>query len=184
MAENKSKKLTWLLLLQGWAMLWVVIGHSPLALSKPRPDIFDLSTLDGFGAAIAYACYKFAYAFHMPLFIMISGYLFYKTRVARNWNFLPMIKEKWLRLGIPYISFIILGILIKFFYHSGRPLDTSFIGIIKNFTHPFDGALQEMWFIAAIFLYFLLYPVYRFVLKNKTYSLILLVGGRNVLYSN
>lgn len=28
MASNK--KLTWLLLLQAWAMLWVVIGHAPL----------------------------------------------------------------------------------------------------------------------------------------------------------
>lgn len=44
---------------------------------------------------------------------MISGYLFYRTRIARRWNYEEMIKEKWLRLGIPYITFITVAIIVK-----------------------------------------------------------------------
>ena len=35
-----------------------------------------------------------------------------------------------------------------------------------NYLEPFNGALQEMWFVAVIFIYFLLYPLYRYLLKT------------------
>ena len=66
MAEKK--KINWLLILQGWAMLWVVIGHSTLVVP-------------GEGPAWDNALYHFAYSFHMPLFMMVSGWLFYLTRL-------------------------------------------------------------------------------------------------------
>lgn len=28
------RKINWLLILQGWAMLWVVIGHAPLRMDE------------------------------------------------------------------------------------------------------------------------------------------------------
>lgn len=51
MAERQ--RINWLLILQGWAMLWVVIGHA-----GPSP------TLDDF-PVYALALHKFAYSFHM-----------------------------------------------------------------------------------------------------------------------
>ena len=66
MAEKK--KINWLLILQGWAMLWVVIGHSYLGVFKEGPEWEN--TL----------C-KFAYSFHMPLFMLVRGWLFYLTRL-------------------------------------------------------------------------------------------------------
>lgn len=33
MISPPRKKITWLLLLQGWTMLWVVIGHAPLSIA-------------------------------------------------------------------------------------------------------------------------------------------------------
>ena len=64
-----KKKINWLLIMQGWAMLWVVIGHSPISLDNMP---YYVSVM-----------YKFAYSFHMPLFIMISGYLFQLTKLSR-----------------------------------------------------------------------------------------------------
>lgn len=64
-----KKKINWLLILQGWAMLWVVIGHSPLSLDNMPPYVEVL--------------HKIAYSFHMPLFIAISGYLFQLTKLSR-----------------------------------------------------------------------------------------------------
>lgn len=177
--EGKKQKLTWLLVLQGWAMLWVVIGHSPLKLESAKTTPLEESVhwLDALGENIAENLTFFAYSFHMPLFIIISGYLFYMTRIAKNWQFIPMIKEKWVRLGIPYIFFIIIGIIIKFVYSDGRPLDTSLLGMIRNFTRPFDGALREMWFVSVIIVYFLLYPLYKWILKSKLATIIVFIVG-------
>lgn len=68
---SEKKKINWLLILQGWAMLWVVIGHSPLG------EV-------GNGPTWENALYHFAYSFHMPLFMLVSGWLFYLTRIVSN----------------------------------------------------------------------------------------------------
>lgn len=157
-----SKKLTWLLLLQAWAMLWVVIGHAPL--TEPTDNV----EFDTIAYTLSNWLFSFAYSFHMPLFIMISGYLFYRTRIARNWNYVEMIKEKWLRLGIPYITFITAAIIVKICLPGvNRAVDISPIGLISNYLNPFNGALQEMWFVATIFIYFTIYPIYPLILKSN-----------------
>ena len=66
-----KKKISWLLILQGWAMLWVVIGHSPLIMDDSMPTFAKI-------------LYEIAYSFHMPLFILVSGYLFYMTRLTSS----------------------------------------------------------------------------------------------------
>lgn len=160
-----SKKLTWLLLLQGWTMLWVVIGHAPLS-----PEVLQgENVLDNSVSWIADIFFTFAYSFHMPLFIMISGYLFYRTRVIKGWKYLDMVKDKWLRLGIPYILFITLAIIVKLCMPGsvGRSVEFDAWGLVMNYVSPYNGALQEMWFVAVIFLYFLLYPLYPYLLKDK-----------------
>ena len=65
---GSKKKINWLLILQGWAMLWVVIGHA--FLGKP-----------GEGPEWENALFHCAYSLHMPLFMLVSGWLFYLTRL-------------------------------------------------------------------------------------------------------
>lgn len=67
----EKKKINWLLILQGWAMLWVVIGHSTLVNSGEGP-IWDVVLI------------RVAYSFHMPLFMLVSGWLFYLTRLKTD----------------------------------------------------------------------------------------------------
>lgn len=143
-----SKKLTWLLLLQAWAMLWVVIGHAPL--TEPTGNV----GFDSIAYTLSKWLFSFAYSFHMPLFIMISGYLFYRTRIARRWNYVEMIKEKWLRLGIPYITFITVAIIVKIVYQGvNRTVDISPIGLISNYLNPFNGALQEIVLLISLYIF-------------------------------
>ena len=69
-----KKKINWLLILQGWAMLWVVIGHAFIGQTGERPEYVDV-------------LFDFAYSFHMPLFMLVSGWLFYQTRLKpRIWS--------------------------------------------------------------------------------------------------
>ena len=77
-----KKKINWLLILQGWAMLWVVIGHSFVGEFHKGPD-WETAICD------------FAYSFHMPLFMLVSGWLFYLTRLSsyeiKNWGGAEMV---------------------------------------------------------------------------------------------
>lgn len=55
-------------------MLWVVIGHAFIGDIKNQVNwpFWERSLMD------------FAYSFHMPLFMLISGWLFYYTRLKQN----------------------------------------------------------------------------------------------------
>ena len=70
---DKEKKIEWLAVLQGFSMLLVVIGHVDL-------------TNKGYDAnyPIASAIHAAIYTFHMPLFIFISGWLFYLLAFERQ----------------------------------------------------------------------------------------------------
>lgn len=60
----ERKKINWLLILQGRAMLWVIVGHSYLGIVNAGPTWENLLV-------------KTAYSFHMPLFMLVSGWLFF-----------------------------------------------------------------------------------------------------------
>ena len=69
---TQRKKIIWILILQGWAMLWVVIGHAFLGSISCKAE----------WPTYARVLMDIAYSFHMPLFMFVSGYLFYLTRLA------------------------------------------------------------------------------------------------------
>lgn len=58
-------------------MLWVVIGHAPLGDIENSPCYVSV-------------LYNIAYSFHMPLFILVSGWLFYLTRLKVKENTPPI----------------------------------------------------------------------------------------------
>lgn len=104
-------KINWLLILQGWAMLWVVIGHAPLV------EVTD-------GPVWVAALYKFAYSFHMPLFMFVSGWLFWRTRLGINesilgrqkWSYVQIVKDKALRLLLPGLVFSLVAYCVKILF--------------------------------------------------------------------
>ena len=115
-------KINWILILQAWAMMWVVIGHAPLG------EV-------GAGPAWESALFHFAYSFHMQLFILISGYLFHYTRISASsqWSYPRVIKDKAIRLLIPLVFFTALAYLTKLIFASemAREVDLSFSGIAR-----------------------------------------------------
>lgn len=173
-----SKKLTWLLILQAWTMLWVIIGHAPLTITE-YPSNFDKNVSD-----IAEMMKSFAYSFHMPLFIMISGYLFYRTRISKNSDYLKTIKEKFMRLGIPYIVFITIAIVVKLLVPHGvdRQVKLGGFDFVMNYVDPYNGALREMWFVASLLIYFLLYPLYVRIFKMKSFVLPVVIAIGTAMY--
>ena len=144
-------------------MLWVVIGHSPLAMDESIPVYVEL-------------LYKFAYSFHMPLFIMISGYLFYMTRVrpvsnggGQLWSYNHILKDKLIRLGIPFLVFTVIAMVVKSMFPGdmARQSSISISELVRAILYPGDGPLGELWFVAVIMWGFVFTPIWRVCLKSS-----------------
>lgn len=163
MAERK--KINWLLILQGWAMLWVVVGHA-----GPCNDLADYPW---YGLTL----YNFAYSFHMALFMFVSGYLFYFTRISedasKKWPYGKMILEKLERFGIPFVLFTLIGMVIKSVFASqvDRASALTLCEFINAILYPYNGPVREFWFLGALFWMFGLAPLWKITLKNKYIAL-------------
>lgn len=166
-----KKKITWLSVLQGWAILWVVIGHAAL------PELTAYTKESYICSNISNTLMAWAYSFHMPLFIMISGYLFYLTRIKKPMGYKAMIIDKAKRLGIPYFTFITVAFVLKAVStgKANRGVEMTWDYFLREFLFPFESALQEMWFIAAIFWFFLLSGAYKPMLKKRILLVIVLI---------
>lgn len=156
-----KKKIDWLAVLQGFSMLLVVIGHVSLT-NLPR----DPST------PIATRIETVIYTFHMPLFIFISGWLFYYTCIVRNKSYKDMFISKFKRLLIPFFAFTIVTMLLKMalpqLMHRGVDMEE----IINTFVFFRSNPLGEMWFIIVLFELMLLYPLYKLIVKNGVLAVI------------
>lgn len=160
---RKNNRIIWLLILQGWAMLWVVIGHA-----GPANNIEEFPPF-------AQVLWNFAYSFHMPLFIMISGFLFYLTRInSPKWTYWPMMKEKMIRFGIPFVVWTLFAMIIKSVFSSDveRPTTISFSEFFNAILYPYNGPMREFWFLGVIIWMFALFPIWKILLRN-TISIVL-----------
>ena len=154
-----TKKINWLLVVQGWTMLLVIAGHAP----------FDIHAIEnGAGHPIAGFIFKFAYSFHMPMFIFISGYLFFLTRIKKTMPYTKMVHDKLTRFGIPFVFFTAIALVLKsvFSQYMSRPANISFVEFLNAFVHPNDGPMREFWFLATIMWLFMFAPVFHLLLKN------------------
>lgn len=93
---------------------------------KARVGYYDMAKLVAISAVIYGHCiqhyldqdpllnpvYLFIYSFHMPLFMIISGYF---SCNSLKLDFLPFLKKKSLQLLLPYLSWQIISITVKFF---------------------------------------------------------------------
>ncbi len=165
MAERQ--KINWLLILQGWAMLWVVIGHS-----GPSATFDDYPTYATF-------LWDTAYSFHMSLFIAISGFLFYLTRLDNEkWSYCATLKEKLVRFGIPFVVFTLVALIMKSVFSGSvdRATSLSIKELINAILYPYNGPMREFWFLATIMWYFAFFPLWRFLIRYEWLSYVALLG--------
>lgn len=118
-------------------ILLVILGHSFQVLGLENNGHLDLWT------------YKFIYSFHMPAFMIISGYLFYSSNTkALNTVILTKIKS----IGIPFLSFTCLMFLlgrIKDLLAPNYITINSFPSLIEDLC-DYILTSNVMWFLASI----------------------------------
>ena len=161
---GEKQKITWLLILQGWAMLWVVIGHAFIGQTGERPLYVD-------------RLFDFAYSFHMPLFMLVSGWLFYLTRLkpvnptwgGQIWTYPAILKDKALRLLLPGLVFSILSFAVKIAFpgEMSRQTGLGVNEITHAYLYPYDNPMRELWFIVTLFWLMLMAPLWRLVIKKS-----------------
>lgn len=150
-----TKRINFISVLQGWAILCVVLGHAPLfALAKEH-------------TSYSLAIYKAVYMFHMPLFFFISGMLFRLGRLSRGTSFLQNLKDKLFRLGCPLVTFTLLAFIAKsvFANEVDRAATLSMHNFLMAIVEPANGPLNEMWFIITLFCLFILHPIWKIPYK-------------------
>lgn len=157
-----KERIEWLALLRGLNILLVVMVHVQLV---------DMST--GYNHIF---CEAVSFPFHpirMPLFIFISGGLLYISRIRKNTPVQALYKDKFQRIILPFLFFVIVYYLIKcaFNQFAKTPIEISWNNFFESFVYYRGHSSQPLWFLAVLMFLMLLYPLFCF-LCNKKYRMV------------
>jgi len=173
MTENKTtiEKLD-ITFAKGIAITLVVIGHV-LAGNVSHGNAWFTSLVD------------YIYLFHMPFFIFLSGYVFFRPgRMDKiNKEYLPYIKTQSVRLLLPFIAIgalIVVGkIGMQHIIHVDNVPNGLFRGLLDLIFHTQHSPSVFLWYIYAIFIYGALSPLLHRLIGDK---MIVWIGLAMLLY--
>ncbi len=155
-------RFEWMLIAKGIGIILVVIGHF-------NPEI---------SPAYWSEAGKIIYSFHMPLFFILSGFLYSHGK----YSYSDLIKAKAERLLYPFASIAVAFFLIKYvaglFVELKHPVNAE--SIYALLTDPVNSYMPLLWFVHALFLIFVFYPIARLFLNNL--SILLLLLAINVIF--
>lgn len=147
-----NKRNNFIDILKGYAILLVVLGHCIQYGCGLLPNNLFFSN----------NIFKIIYSFHMPLFVLISGYLFYYSEKKRD--LIHVIKDKFLGLIVPLIFFDIIMFILSLYTHRLVFSLDSFMSII----------LTRYWFFWTIFILSSVVSLINFLFKSK-YNFIIFI---------
>ena len=113
----------------------------------------------------------------MPLFFFISGYLFsYKNGIEKI-SYKEFVKKKFWRLLFPYIVLNLIFIIPKFLLANflNDKVELSLLYVFKILIRPRDNILGHTWFLVALFIVYLLAPLWTYIMKKNKKSLWLII---------
>lgn len=161
---SESKILNYISFLQFIGPILVIIGHAMNGLEYN---------------SILNPIKDWIYIFHMPLFFFISGYLFCYKNGLEGKGYKQFIKKKFLRLMFPYLTLNIIFIIPKFLVATfiNDQVEFSLKYFIYIILTPRANIWGHLWFLFALFLVYMISPIFDFVRKkkNKIYRSILIV---------
>ncbi|MBR5479473.1 MAG: acyltransferase [Clostridia bacterium] len=146
--------------LKGYACFLVVIGHVIMGIRLAGIDV----------PSIFPAAETFIWSFHVSLFLFLSGQVYtltggWKGKQTR-FNF---IKHKAITLGVPYIIFSVVYILINSFA-GGANNQSSYADILLIWKTP----IAQYWFLYALFFLFVTWALLG---KFKNWQITIFVVG-------
>lgn len=150
---ERNKKID---LLRAFAIITVILGHCIQ---------FGQGPISYSGKCLEDPLFRFIYSFHMPLFMLLSGYLFYRTICSHS--FLENILSRFKSLFIPIIMWNIVPFIV-YTYHD-RPHTFRYL-----FTTYLSTMVENSWFLWAIF-----YCSFAVLITNRFFkdSMIIYLAG-------
>ena len=151
---NSSKKRDISLdMLKGILILLVVLGHS----------IADTWEEHNF---LKKSMFELIYSFHMPLFIMVSGYFFYS---CLKYDFWDLLLKKAKRLMLPWGTYSIITVLVFF---TSKSYSFSGGGNIAMTALEIYRIFMSLWFLPCVFVLSLFYYSVYYIKKDGPKRLI------------
>ena len=145
--KNKTRYFPSIDFVKGVLIILVFLGHIiPGKLTKVFPRYF-------------------IYAFHMPLFIGISGFLI--NFQVFNSSVKNLITKYWSRLLFPWIIAVIIYLIANHTF--------SLKGIITGFLHPFYHLWYILGFISYIVIFFILWNIFKKLKYKWVYIFIITI---------
>lgn len=133
-----------------FATMLVVAGHCDMTADYKQTWIF-----------------KWVYSFHMPLFFLISGYLFCLTNSFQrlnNTNWTDFMKKKFVRLMIPFfvINSVIFLMKATLFSNGDMLQNPVELSAVSYLNHLLLYPIGFMWFLPCLFMIFLMaFPLWK-----------------------
>ena len=125
-------------IVKGFAMICVVFGHC-IQFGSGREFLSNTLFFDNI-------VFKTIYSFHMPLFMLVSGFLFAYSSEKRTWN--EQLKRQATSLLIP----IAIWALVPFASEIAMLADSNqYIGLLEALKTYLFVTLNNLWFLWAVF---------------------------------
>lgn len=139
-----AKRIDFIDSLKGLTILFVLWGHSIQYLRDGIDYIHN-------------PVFEFLYAFHMPMFFLISGFFF---NSALKLNFKAFIKKKILQLLLPCFTWALIFVILHLIFSNS-------VDLIRDLKMIINPVMWPFWFLKELFIsYFLVFVFYR-ILKRK-----------------
>lgn len=140
----EKKRDTSVDLLKGYACFLVVLGHVLMGVRKAGV----------YTPAFFVGAEDFIWTFHVGLFMFLSGYVYsitggYKSKGSR----LKFLGHKLLNLGVPYLSFSIIYIVLNSLM--GGAVNTGMQ--LKDIFFLWKTPVAQYWFLYSLFILFVIY---------------------------
>ena len=141
--------------LKGFATLLVVLGHiiDGYKNAGEFPDKMGLMS----------AGYKIIYAFHMPLFFMISGYVF-QMAYFKDGKAKPGLKYQKLNIVVLFFEFGILFGLFKVLCGRFTNADVTLLDVALIWLKP----ISPYWYLYLLFFYYIIFSSSLFQAKRSS----------------
>ena len=144
------ERIQWIDALKGFAILLVVFAHVAERYYK-----FDLEST---ATPVFQTIYNVIYSFHMPLFFMISGFLFQLSYMTPSW------KEKrgrfwkhWINLAIVYTVFSLLLGVVKLIFADDLLHPVTGLDLALVWFKP----IGHMWYLYVLLFLYLIFVFLR-----------------------
>ncbi len=165
----------WIAIAQAVAIVMVLMYHVRLLNATTGENYLFIDHICGFVGHI-----------HMPTFFLVSGFLLYYSRISRHVKLQALYKDKALRLLLPFAVCTVLGNVAQLVFNGfvKHPHVVTPESFVQSFFFAEGYPWPHRWFLMALILMMVFYPLYRYVVGAKTWIwlfLLLLVAIRLVL---